>query len=74
MLRGSYVPNLVKIGPKLGSQFYPYDGKNAFWCKYDVIGAGCFLVNNFIMCNILNENIIFLRSEGYILLISGKFL
>jgi len=23
MLRGSYVPNLVKIGPKLGSQFYP---------------------------------------------------
>jgi len=32
------------------------------------------LVNNFIMCNILNENIIFLRSEGYILLIGGKFL
>jgi len=23
MLRGSYVPNLLKIGQKLGSQFYP---------------------------------------------------
>jgi len=33
-----------------------------------------FLGNNFTMCNVLNENIVFLRSEGHILLISVKFL
>ena len=58
-----------------------YDGLK--WQKKSVSKFGAvnheqcnamFLANIFIMCSVLNENIIFLRSEGHILLIGAKFL